>query len=582
MIEKRTVIKGTPIAGGIALGQARILVPGRADIPEFSITSAGVKSEIAALERAVEKTVAELRQLRDSAGKKAGGPVAKIFEAQLLIASDFEFLNRVKSEISKLRRNAGSIYNSLVHETVNPLRSSTDPYMRQMAQDVEAVTKKVLSHLIGRDQTLGKLSANTILVGKCFTPGDILVYRQRRAIGFVSSEGGADSHMALIARGLMLPVAVVDSVWTRIPDGCQLILDGSAGTIIIHPSEEDWQEHQRLKKRHGPALIRRIRKLPQIPPLTKDGKEIEIGANLSLPGPADDILSERKVPVGLYRTEFLFLAQSSFPDEETQYQYYDQIAEKFASTSVVLRTFDLGYDKLSPDTVWTNEDNPALGWRGIRPMLGMKNVFKTQIRAILRASTRMNIKILLPMITELSEVEKARRMISQVKFKLRQEGIDFDADIEVGIMIEVPSAAMTAETLATKVDFMSIGTNDLTQYTLAADRMNSRIAYLYNSFHPAVLNLIKMTVDGCRKRGIPVTICGEIAGDLLGLPLFVGMDIGMLSVHPGRIVDLCRAIRKIDSKLVELMVPSVLSSGSPNAVISKLERFQAAVNETRN
>ena len=577
MLRKRQVIQGTPISGGIVLGHARVILPGNIEIPEIAVPAYRLRDEAAALDRAIEETIVELKALRESAGKKVGGPVARIFDAQLMIAGDYEFLKTVKSEIEARRRNAGFVYNSLVINTTTPLKSSDDPYMRQMAKDIEAVAKKVLSHLSGYSKRDHKFAPSTILVGKFFSPGDVLSYRQRKAIGFLVSEGGTNSHMALIARGLLLPMAVVRHGWNMVPDHSRIILDGSTGTVIVNPTDEDWQEYQKRRKRHGPALIKRIKKLPHIPPMTRDGKEIGVGANLALPGPADDILSEQKIPVGLYRTEFLYLAHGAFPDEEAQYGYYQQIADKFTGTSVIIRTFDLGYDKLSTESVWMSEDNPALGWRGIRPMLDMIPVFKTQIRAILRASTRKNIKIMLPMITELGELEKAKKLIAQVKFRLRKDELPFDPDIKIGIMVEVPSAAMTADVLARKVDFISIGTNDLTQYTLAVDRMNSRVAHLYSAFHPAVLNLIKMTVEACKKHDIPVSICGEVAGDLLALPLFVGMELDMLSMNPNRIFDFCRAVRKIDSRLVRHMVASVMASGSLSETMQKLENFRTAM-----
>ncbi|MDH4156452.1 MAG: phosphoenolpyruvate--protein phosphotransferase [candidate division Zixibacteria bacterium] len=577
MLRKKQIIQGTPISGGIVLGHARVILPGNIEVPEIAVPAYRLRDEAAALDRAIEETIVELKALRESAGKKVGGPVARIFDAQLMIAGDYEFLKTVKSEIEARRRNAGFVYNSLVINTTTPLKSSDDPYMRQMAKDIEAVARKVLSHLSGYSKRDHKFAPNTILVGKFFSPGEVLSYRQRKAIGFLVSEGGTNSHMALIARGLLLPMVVVRHGWNMVPDHSRIILDGSTGTVIVNPTDDDWQEYQRRRKRLGPALIKRIRKLSQIPPVTRDGKEIGVGANLALPGPADDILSEQKIPVGLYRTEFLYLAHGAFPDEETQYRYYQQIADKFAGTSVIIRTFDLGYDKLSTESVWMSEDNPALGWRGIRPMLDMSPVFKTQIRAILRASTRKNIKIMLPMITELGELEKARKLIAQVKFRLRKDGLSFDPDIKLGIMVEVPSAAMTADALARKVDFMSIGTNDLTQYTLAVDRMNSRVAHLYSAFHPAVLNLIKMTVEACKKHDIPVSICGEVAGDILALPLFVGMELDMLSMNPSRIFDFCRAVRKIDSRLVRHIVGSVMASGSPSEALQKLENFRTAM-----
>ncbi|MFQ6008602.1 MAG: phosphoenolpyruvate--protein phosphotransferase, partial [Candidatus Zixiibacteriota bacterium] len=569
------------ISKGIALGYARVILPGDIEVAPKAIPSSRLQGELSALDRAVEQTIAEVRALRDAAGKKIGGPVAKIFDAQLLIASDYEFLKQVKDDIVNQRRNAGYVYQTHIQQATAPLKSSSDPYMRRMAVDIEAVAEKVLTHLSGYETSDLKLAPNTILIGRSFTPNDVVAYRRRNAIGFLISEGGEDSHMALIARSLMVPVVLAEDAWLKIPNNCHIILDGTSGEIIIHPTDNDWYEYQKRNKRLGPALLTRIKRLQEIPPVTKDGKQVPVAANLTLPGPADDILAEQNIPIGLYRTEFLYLSQNKFPDEQTQFEYYSQIAEKFAHTYVVVRTFDLGYDKSLADRSWPMEINPALGWRGIRPMLDMSHLFKTQVAALLRASTRKNLRILLPMVSDLSELEKAKKLISQVKFRLRKEGIEFDPNIPIGIMIEVPAAAMTADRLVKAVDFMSIGTNDLTQYTLAADRTNRKVSSLYSPYHPSVLQLIAKTVEACKRHRKQVSICGEMAGDILALPLFIGMDVDLLSMNPARIFDLCRAVKKIDSSLVRHLVGSVLSSGSLQEATSKLQKYRMALEQRK-
>ncbi|MGD8923204.1 MAG: phosphoenolpyruvate--protein phosphotransferase [Candidatus Zixiibacteriota bacterium] len=575
---KRKVIKGTGIASGIVLGTARVILPGERKVPEVAVPASSVPDEIGALEHAVSRTVAELTNLRDAAVKKIGGPVAKIFDAQLLIASDFDFLQRVKDNIAENRRNAAFVYNSQVQQSIQPLRRSPDPYLRQMAQDVESVANRVLTFLgSSREEPHARFPADTILVSKSFTPGEILNFRNLKVIGFLVSEGGVNSHMALIARSLMVPVVVAQHIWIDVENDSRVIIDGTNGVAIVNPTATDWNEYQKRKKRQGPALITRIKKLAKIPPETADGQPVNIAANLELPGPVEDILAERKIPVGLYRTEFIYLERDRFPDEDVQYEYYSRIAEKFAPTPVVLRTFDLGSDKFGTNGSGYGEDNPALGWRGIRSMLEMSNVFKTQIRAILRASASKNLKILLPMISDLSEVERARKLIRQVQLELRRQDIPFDNDIEVGIMIEVPSAALLADQLVKKVDFLSIGTNDLTQYTMSADRNNARVASLYSPFHPSVLHLVKLTVDAAKRHGKPVTICGEVAGDLLALPLFIGLGIDQLSMNPSRIVDICRLVSKIDSSLVRHLVGAVMDSTSEASVTRKLQSFKTAL-----
>ncbi|MFH1372583.1 MAG: phosphoenolpyruvate--protein phosphotransferase [bacterium] len=581
MYTRRRVIKGVSISSGIVLGQARVVMPGAIEVVARRVPASRVKAEVAALEQAIEQTIDDLRSLRDSTIKQISGRVAKIFDAQLLIAGDYEFLKTVKAEIAGQHHNASFIYQSLINQTTAKLKKSSDTYLRQMAIDIEAVASRVLSHLAGHEESDTKFAPQTILVGKTFSPNDIVSYRKRKAIGFLVSEGGSDSHMALIARSLMVPVVLADDIWQQTPNNCRLILDGISGQVIVHPSDEDWDEFQKRKKRLGPTTITRIKRLPRIPPVTRDDCEVVVAANLTLPGPADDILAARGIPIGLYRTEFLYLAHGRFPDEKTQYSYYRQVAEKFAHASVVLRTFDLGYDKSMSNSKWPREDNPALGWRGIRAMLDMSQLFKTQIRAILRASVHGNLKILLPMISQVAELEKARKLIAQVKFQLRKEGVDFDRNIEIGIMVEVPAAAMIADRLAAGVDFMSIGTNDLTQYTLAADRTNRKVADLYSPYHPSVLQLIGMTVTACLKAKRSVSICGEMAGDVLALPLFIGMGVNMLSMSPARIFDLCRATEKIDSRLAQHLVATILTSGSAGEVISKLENYRIAVDRRK-
>ncbi|MFZ1684214.1 MAG: phosphoenolpyruvate--protein phosphotransferase [Candidatus Zixiibacteriota bacterium] len=575
----RRLLKGVGVSPGIALGRALVLLPGETRVVEVAIPPNRVAAEIESLERAVAETMTEVRQLRDAAGRKLANPVVKIFDAQMMIAGDYEFIKQVKEGIAEQKRNAAYVYSSFVEKTTLPLKQSPDQYLRQMAVDIESVSHRVLAHLEGgASEEIVDFPPDSILVGKNFTPGQVLSYRNRKVAGFLVSEGGKDSHMALIARSLMVPVIVAEAAWTQVNSGSEVILDGSTGQVVINPNDEDWAEYQKLKKRQGPAAITRIRKLPKYPPLTADGKPVSIAANLELPGPVDQILSEQGIPVGLYRTEFLYLQSEDFPDEEKQFEAYSQIAEQFAGGSVMLRTFDLGSDKMKPGQEnILHEANPALGWRGIRPMLEMPEVFKDQIRAILRASTRKNIRIMLPMVSDIWEYDKARKLVGQAMLELRRSRVPFDEEIPVGIMVEVPSAALMADLLAEKVDFISIGTNDLTQYTMSADRTNERVASLYSAYHPSVLHLIKMTVDACKKHRKPVSICGEVAGDLLALPLFLGMGVDQLSMNPAKIFDMCRLVRKIDSQLVRHLVGSVMASTSAAAVTRRLESYRTAL-----
>lgn len=575
---RHRVIKGLQISSGIVLGTARVILPGQKKVVEVSIAQARLDDEVKRLRSAVEATIIVLTRTRDSATRKMGDQVAKIFDAQLLIASDEKFLGRVVEQIKSRRRNAGYIYNELVQETTLPLRRSPDLYLRQMSIDIEAVANRVLSELgVYQKSVPEHFSQSTILVGKSFTPAEVLQYRQQKATGYVVAEGGQNSHAALISRSLMLPMVVSPQIWTKIDTGNRIILDGTKGRVIVNPTDQEWAEYETLRRKQGPALVTRIKKIPQIPPVTADGKPISIAANLELPGPIEDILAERKIPVGLYRTEFLYLDGDSFPDESTQYEFYNRIASKFPETPVVLRTFDLGSDKSKANGLSEPEANPALGWRGIRSMLDMSDIFKAQIRAMLRSSVNGQFSILIPMVSDISEIDKARKLIAQVMLELRRADIPYDTKIKIGVMIEVPSAAIMADKIAQKVDFMSIGSNDLTQYTMAVDRDNRKVANLYSPFHPSVLYLINMTVEACQRHGIPVSVCGEVAGDPLALPLFIGLGVDQLSMNPARIVDLCRLIKRIDSSLVERLVESVLASTTLTSVTRKLQSFNTAI-----
>ncbi|MGH8015151.1 MAG: putative PEP-binding protein, partial [Candidatus Zixiibacteriota bacterium] len=356
------VIKAKVIVSGVAIGPAKLVWPGNKQVSEIQISASRIAEQFKSLDKAVGLTISELKELKSSASKKMAGPVAKIFDAQLLIANDQDFLSKVKDDIKAKKRNAAFIYDEHVRKTTAPLKSSSDAYIRQMAQDIEAVADRIVSHLSGNNKRKEQFPPNSILVGKTFTPGEILSYREQKVVGFIVKEGGQNSHMALIARALYMPVVVIDNLTsTQFKTGTEVILDGIDGKVIISPSKEEISKYQGLKKRLGPALITRIRALKKIPPQTRDGMEVTVSANVTLPGPADDILAASGISVGLYRSEFMYLAGNRFPDEETQFEQYDRIAEKFARTSVVIRTFDLGYDKLSSDTVWPLEDNPALG-----------------------------------------------------------------------------------------------------------------------------------------------------------------------------------------------------------------------------
>ncbi len=545
--KKPILLEGVAASPGIAFGEARVVYSWEQSVEERDIEASQVEEEIKRLDRAVAGCMDELRQLKESAGRKAGGPVAMIFESQLMVASDQEFLKNVKERIRETQKSAEYIYSMMVEESLAPLKSSKDPYLRQMVVDIEAVSNRIIRRLTGQVVRHIDRTEDYIYVGESFTAAEVMSLFERKVRAIITSKGGKNSHMALIARSLLIPtVLAVPQIHLKIKTGDRIIVDGDKGTITIHPSQKEWNELRKKKARTSILQHLKLDRLPQFPPKTSDGKPIYLGANFDIPGPADQVLAERNIGIGLYRTEFLYLQNGIFPTEEKQFEIYDKIADKYYPNDVIIRTFDLGSDKYLNNDYMEKENNPALGWRGIRAAFDMPNVFSNQVTAILKASHRSNVKILLPMISDINELKRAMRIIRRTMTSLKKKNIPYDDKIEIGIMVEVPSAAVAADVFVDRVDFFSIGSNDLTQYTLAADRDNKKLAKIFNPAHPAVLRMIKLTLDAAKSKNKPVNMCGEMAGDILSIPLLIGMGISLLSMNPSKLYNASKLIPKID------------------------------------
>lgn len=551
--KKNIRIKATPVSRGMAMGEAQVVRHPAFQIIRRLIPAGRVRSEISRLETASEATVKELKTTRNRAAKMIGDTGANIFDAQIMIASDRQFLESVVNRISEERVNAEFAYQEILADTIDRLERSQDPYLRQMIHDIRAVSERVLSLMLG----IGEGGQNgfkkpTILVGRIFSPGQVMAYARRNVVGILTEEGGPTSHMGLIVRSLGIPAMMGDfGIGETLVTGMQVIIDSVNSEVILNPDTETRRKYHRVRARKKSQPLNILRRVRSIRPVTPDGRRIELAANLEIPGPFDEHLIRLNVGIGLYRTEFLYFAKQAFPDEEEQFQIYSRIAEKFDPLPVTLRTFDLGGDKYANHLGKIREDNPALGWRGIRVALDAPELHRTQLRAILRASERGNIRILLPMISDAIEVVETLDLIDKLKRELKRSRLPFDENVPVGAMVEVPSAALSADYLAELVDFMSIGTNDLIQYTMAADRANHRVSKYYNAAHPAVLRLIHMTVLAAHDNGIPVTVCGEMAGNTQMVPFFIGLGVDELSMNPTllpAVADWISRINSIDAK----------------------------------
>jgi len=573
--KKTTILKGTGAAPGIAHGEARVIYSWQQSIEERAIDSARVPDEIARLDLAIEATVIELQKFRKSAGQKIGGPVAKIFDSQLMIASDVEFLKTVKNEIETSLKSAEYIYSMMVEKALMPLRLSRDEYMRQMVFDIEAVSNRVLRYLTGQtNDDIPAASRDCIFVARNFTPAEVLDLYERKARAIIIAGGSINSHMVLVARSLILPTVIgVSQAHLKIRSGDRLIVDGDSGDIKVNPTDTDWIAIREKAGRLRDLPLSRLRKLPMFPLTTADGVPVSVAANINLPGPLDQIISKHNIGVGLYRTEFMYLQHGGYPPEENQFAVYKTVADQYYPQKVVIRTFDLGSDKFVTGGDYEAENNPALGWRGIRATLEKPRYFREQIRAILRASVRKNVKILLPMITDLPELRRALSQIRRARAELESKNIPFDKNIDIGAMIEVPSAAIAADTMADRVDFFSIGSNDLTQYTLAADRDNQKLIRVFNSLHLSVLRLLKSTVDAAERHHIPVTVCGEMSGDVLSIPLLLGMGIRGLSMNPSRLHNAARIIPKLDSAAARDLAGEILGMKTLREIENRLFEF---------
>lgn len=573
--KKTFTLKGAGASSGLTYGQARIVYSWEKTIGERVLNKSEIEPEMTRLDNAINETLLEINRWKKMTGGKSGGPIARIFDTQLMIASDQDFIGKVKDSIRSSQRNAEYVYSLQVEKTVEPLKNSNDTYMQQMVYEIEAVSKMVVSHLRGHtERDFGNFPANTIIIGRNFTAAEILSLFDRKAKAIITAEGSATSHMALVARSLLLPTVVAATrAHLRIRSGDRIIIDGDKGEVVVNPSDDVWSGMMKQRKTMSEMPLARLKKLPKLPPKTADGVEINLAANISLPGPVDKILSKNAIGVGLFRSEFVYLQRGAFPSVEEQFGIYDHVAKLYHPHDVIIRTFDLGSDKYLQNDQFGQERNPALGWRGIRASMDMPSIFRRQIRAILQASNRKNIKILLPMITDIGEVKKALGIIKRVMVQLRKERVEYDQDIKIGIMVEVPSTALNAISIATKVDFFSIGSNDLTQYTLAADRDNQKLNKIFNSLHPGVLKLISMTIEAGKSFNKPVSLCGELAGDILAIPLLIGMGIDSLSMNPARLYSACNLISKLRHKEAKVLAGEVMQLTTVKDVESRLLEF---------
>jgi phosphotransferase system enzyme I (PtsI) len=564
------IYRGIPASPGVAIGKAFLLNRETVEVKEEKVDENEIQKEILKFKKALDETKRELFKTKEKVAKRIDSDHARIFEGQILILEDNLINDRVIERIKQTRNNAEFVYKKVIEQIIQTLSSSTDEYLKERILDINVVSSRLTYNLLGiKHLTLESIDSPVILIARTLSPADVVHMKKEIILGFATDVGGVTSHVALLAKSMEIPAVVgLKNLFDQIQNDQNIILDGTKGEVVICPDEDTLKEFEKRIK----YIIKKTAELSELrllPAETQDKRKIELSANIELPQDTDSALEYGAQGIGLFRTEYLYLAQSDLPTEEEQYHAYQEVAFKVFPKPVILRTFDLGGDKFGQNLGSLYEANPFLGWRAIRACLDLPEIFKIQLRAMLKASAKKNVKIMFPMISEVEELKSAKALLEEVKDELREKKISFDENIEVGIMVEIPSAALAGDSLAKESNFFSIGTNDLIQYTLAVDRGNERIAHLYQGFHPAVLKLIKETIKAGHRNGIWVGLCGEMAGDPLATVLLVGMGVDELSTSAMAIPEIKKIIRSITFEEAQRVAQQVLSLST----ISDIKKF---------
>ena len=571
MVEK---LKGIAASDGIAVAKAYLLT--EPDLTFNKISVENSDSEIERLNSALKEATKDLEIIRSKAAESLGEEEAQVFDAHLMVLSDPELIGSIESSIKDNKVNAESALKEVTDMFIGMFEAMEDnPYMRERAADIKDVTKRVLSHLLGvKLPNPSMIDEEVIVVAHDLTPSDTAQLNREFVKAFVTDIGGRTSHSAIMARSLEIPAIVgTKEITSFVKEGDLIIIDGLEGDVIVHPETSDVTTYETKAKAFADQKAE-WDKLKDEQTITADGKHIELAANIGTPKDLVGVKNNGGEAVGLYRTEFLYMDSPDFPSEEDQFKAYKEVLEGMEGKAVVVRTMDIGGDKELPYLTLPHEMNPFLGYRAIRICLAQPDMFRTQLRALLRASVFGQLRIMFPMIATLQEFRQAKGMLLEEKAKLVSEGVEVSENIEVGIMIEIPAAAVIADKFAKEVDFFSIGTNDLIQYTMAADRMNERVSYLYQPYNPSILRLIKNVIDASHKEGKWTGMCGEMAGDQTAVPLLVGLGLDEFSMSASSILKTRSLMKRLDTKqMAELADKAINECDTADEVVELVQTY---------
>jgi phosphotransferase system enzyme I (PtsI) len=579
-------LHGIPVSRGISIGRAHLLTPAALDVKHYLVPEEQVEAEVKRLQHAIQAVHRNLQDLWNELPKDAPTELGAFIDVHVLILSD-PMISEAPLDIIRTRHyNAEWALVTQIDELSAQFDEIEDEYLRERKQDIQQVAERVLKVLMGtaldvppsRGADADEFQPQMIVVAHDISPADMLAFRDRSFVGFVTDVGGQNSHTAIVARSLDIPAAVGMSQASRlIEQDDWVIVDGDAGVVICNPSALVLDQY-RARQATLIKARKRLLKLKKTPAITKDGTPVTLLANIELPDDCAPALEAGAVGVGLFRSEFLFMGRGAHglrvPDEDEQFEQYRKAVLAMKGRPVTIRTLDVGADKPLDPSEHTAL-NPALGLRAIRYCLAEPQLFLTQLRAILRASAFGKVRILIPMLAHAFEIDQSLNMIAQAKAQLREQNVKFDESIEVGAMIEIPAAALSLPLFVKRMDFLSIGTNDLIQYTLAIDRVDYEVAHLYNPLHPAVLHLIAMTFEAGRKAGIDVAVCGEMAGDIKLTRLLLGMGLREFSMHPAQLLAVKQEILNSDLAVLAPRTRRILRAMEPDAIVEAVEQLQS-------
>jgi len=564
---------GIPVSPGVVFAKAFVVESDEIVVQKTTITEDDIPREIARFEDALTKTRAELLTIRKKIATDLGREHSEIFNAHLLVLEDRTLIEEV---ISKLREDLFSVeyvFSAIITQYAQAFAQINDNYLKERMADIKDIGQRVIRNLLGKKkETLTDIHEKVIVIAHDLAPSDTAVMNRDYVIGFATDVGGPTSHVAIMARSLEIPAVVgLQSISRQVMNGDIVVIDGSNGTVIVNPTDKDLDKY-RSEEEKFEVFVQQLNLIKDLPAQTRDGHRIELSANIEFPSDIDSVLSHGADGIGLYRTEYMYLSQADFPTEHEQFVAYKKVAKQMGDRPVIVRTLDLGGDKFATTLDMPKELNSFMGWRAIRFCLTRKDIFKTQLRAILRASHFGNLRIMFPMISNMLELREAKDIVEEVKDELRQERKKFNEDILVGIMVEIPSTAIASDVFAQEADFFSIGSNDLIQYSLAVDRGNEKVAYLYQPTHPAILHIVSKVIESGHNHKLWVGLCGEMASDPVLAVLLMGLGIDELSISAVLLPKVKKLIRSVTLEDAKKMAHQCLTFHTNEEVNLYLEK----------